>query len=527
MNQQTDLQSPINHKRNLFFGFGIFVLSLLSLFLYFYVTPFGVGLTNDSAAYLGGARSLLSGFGYARIGGDGLPRLITHFPPMYSMVIAATAFLEKTDVFRAAWGINLCCYTINLVLFILLLKQMTRNEWAALLAGICYLSCGPVLQAHVYGLSEALFLTFFLSTLLLLMPRLKSGSTNRFWLFIGFWTGILTLIRYIGAATLLTVWIAALCSVPAIKKKIQASISILIGFFLPVSLWLIRNGIAGENAVNRALSWHWPANNKIQEGLSNLAGFFLPEFGGFVDKYLPFWGVVLGIVLTALLFKTILSCFQSLSEKKETISGIDVIALQVVVYFFSVIFVVTSIDGSTLFDNRIFLPFYLCLSALIIYSASRLFSKKLRGRLAGAFFILIFSALLLEDESDLWRTFHQDGQGFASQSWQESETRNAARVLPEKATLFSNRQTFLWLINDQPSYILPPMFNAANQKERESFEAEKDWMQQEILDRDAYAVVFNYQEMMNDTGDREWLELLLKELPVYGTYADGIIFGIP
>ncbi|NCB09065.1 MAG: hypothetical protein EOM73_12985 [Bacteroidia bacterium] len=216
-----------------------------------------------------------------------------------------------------------------------------------------------------------------------------------------------------------------------------------------------------------------------------------------------------------------------MSEKKETISGIDVIALQVVVYFFSVIFVVTSIDGSTLFDNRIFLPFYLCLSALIIYSASRLFSKKLRGRLAGAFFILIFSALLLEDESDLWRTFHQDGQGFASQSWQESETRNAARVLPEKATLFSNRQTFLWLINDQPSYILPPMFNAANQKERESFEAEKDWMQQEILDRDAYAVVFNYQEMMNDTGDREWLELLLKELPVYGTYADGIIFGIP
>jgi hypothetical protein len=37
---------------------------------------------------------------------------------------------------------------------------------------------------------------------------------------------------------------------------------------------------------------------------------------------------------------------------------------------------------------------------------------------------------------------------------------------------------------------------------------------------------FNYQEMMNDPGYREWLDLLLEDLPIYGEYSDGMNFGI-
>lgn len=525
MNLIKKLHISTSHPQTFLFVIAVFLLCLISVFLYCYATPYGIGLTNDSAAYLGGARSLLTGFGYARIGGDGLPRLITHFPPMYSLFIAAAAFLGKTDVFKSAWGINLFCYAANLVLFVLLLKQMTHHHLPALLAGICYLCCGPILQAHVYGLSEALFLAFFLSTLLFLLSDKKSEFRSAHWLFIGFWIGILTLIRYIGVATLLTALIVVICSIPAIKKKIWASISLLIGFFLPVSLWLIRNGIAGKNAVNRSFSWHWPAADKTEEGLRNLASFFLPEFGGIVEKFLPFWGIILSILLAGLLIWTFRSCIRILSAQKAAESAV-LLSLQAVVYFFSVIFVVICIDGSTLFDNRIFLPFYVCFSTMVIDSASRLFTKKRSLKITGIIIILVFSALLIEDESDLWNTYHQDGQGFASQSWRESETRNGAIALPQTAELFSNRQTFLWLMNNQPTYILPPMFNAANQEERESFEAEKEWMREDILSHKAYAVIFNYQEMMNDPGDRAWLDLLLEDLPIYGEYSDGMIFGI-
>ena len=77
-------------KRGLFLATGI-LLCFIAAFLYFYATPYGVGLTNDSAAYLGGARSISAGLGYARISGDKLPRLITHFPPMYSLVISGVS----------------------------------------------------------------------------------------------------------------------------------------------------------------------------------------------------------------------------------------------------------------------------------------------------------------------------------------------------------------------------------------------------------------------------------------------------
>ena len=36
----------------------------------------------------------------------------------------------------------------------------------------------------------------------------------------------------------------------------------------------------------------------------------------------------------------------------------------------------------------------------------------------------------------------------------------------------------------------------------------------------------NYHEMMEDAGDREWLSLVLKGLPVMRDYKDGVILGI-
>ena len=82
------------------------------------------------------------------------------------------------------------------------------------------------------------------------------------------------------------------------------------------------------------------------------------------------------------------------------------------------------------------------------------------------------------------------------------------------------------LLNDQPCYILPPMFDAASFTERESFDSDKAWMDDEVLSGNAYVVVFNYQDMMEDENDRVWLETVLKGLPVLAEYSDGAIFGL-
>ena len=160
--------------------------------LFLYCTPFGVGLTNDSSAYIGGARSLLAGRGYVRIGGDGLPRAITHFPPFYSIVLAGVSRVTGQDPLIAAKWVNLCCAVLNQALFMTVLLLLTGSGLTAVLGGITFLCAGPVLQGEIYGLSEGLYLTLFLSVFALSIRAAQSRRPG-LWPLIGLLSGAKTL----------------------------------------------------------------------------------------------------------------------------------------------------------------------------------------------------------------------------------------------------------------------------------------------------------------------------------------------
>lgn len=501
------------------------ILCVLAAALFLYSTPFGVGLTNDSSAYIGGARSLLAGRGYVRIGGDGLPRAITHFPPFYSIVLAGVSRVTGQDPLVTAKWVNLCCAVLNQALFMLTLLLLTGSGWGAVLGGVTFLCAGPVLKGQIYGLSEALYLTLFLSVLILSIKSVRKLETW-LWLLIGLLTGTLVLTRYAGfaAAGALTVFI--LCVFPDAKKRIIALLLFLAGLGLPLGAWLLKGGGEEGSAVNRAVSLHLPAADKVGEGIRNIAGFFLPEFGGIVEKLIPFWGIVIAAGLLALLGAVVFFGLRSFFSPSDrlTHSAFFAPALHAAAYMVMLILTVCFIDGSTLFDDRILLPFYVCAMLLIDAFCIRIPGRKLR--ILGWIVMLGFAVLLFEDESDLIKEFHRNGQGLAGEEWRESETRLAALELPEGKLLFSNRQTALALLNDQPSYILPPMFDSASFSERESFELDRQWMDGEVLSGNAFVIVFNYREMLEDDGDREWLGTVLEGLPLLAEYQDGIILGL-
>ncbi len=494
--------------------------------LYLYSTPYGVGLTNDSSAYIGGARSLLAGKGYVRIGGDGLPRAITHFPPFYSIVLAGVSKIIGKDPLDTAETVNLCCSVLNQMLFMTALLVLTGSRMGAVLGGITFLCAGPVLQAHVYGLSEALYLTLFLSAFIL---SVKAAREKRIglWLIIGLLSGLLALTRYAGLAVVGAMAVYILCVLPSVKERIQGIMLYLAGFAVPEAVWLIMENRDGGSAVNRAISLHLPSWDKVEEGIRNFAGFFLPEFSGIVDGFIRPWGVVTVILLTGLLAAVVFFGLRSFfrPSEKAAFSSLFAPALHAETYIVMVILTVCFIDGSTLFDNRILLPFYVCAMLLIDAFLIRFLNRPRLG-LCAVLGMLVFAALLFEDELDLIREFHRNGQGFAGEEWRESETRLAALGIPADKHLFCNRQTALYLLNDQSAYILPPMFDSASYSERETFEQDRQWMMDEVLNGEACVVVFNYQEMMENEGDREWLETVLEGLPEPKEYRDGVIISI-
>ena len=194
------------------------IFCVIAAALFLYTTPFGVGLTNDSAAYIGGARSLMAGQGYVRIGGDGLPRPISHFPPFYSLVLAGASRITGQDPLVTAKWVNLCCAVLNQALFMAAVLVLTGSEAASILGGITFLCAGPVLQGQIYGLSEALYLTLFFAVLILSVYAVRERKTL-LWLAVGLVSAELALTRYAGLAAVGAAAVYLLCALPSAKER--------------------------------------------------------------------------------------------------------------------------------------------------------------------------------------------------------------------------------------------------------------------------------------------------------------------
>jgi len=92
----------------------LLILGATGAVMLFTTTPLGLGLGNDSVAYIAGARSLLAGNGYSRIWlYDQKP--ITHFPPFFSLVLAIIGF-TGIDPLTGANGLVIFLYALNTIL---------------------------------------------------------------------------------------------------------------------------------------------------------------------------------------------------------------------------------------------------------------------------------------------------------------------------------------------------------------------------------------------------------------------------
>src|SRR5687767_6838270 len=65
----------------------------------------GLGLSPDSVVYIGAARSLLAGHGFSLPSESALFSPITHYPPLYSSLLAVTGVVAA-DLLKGAICLN-------------------------------------------------------------------------------------------------------------------------------------------------------------------------------------------------------------------------------------------------------------------------------------------------------------------------------------------------------------------------------------------------------------------------------------
>src|SRR4030067_586560 len=104
----------------------LLAMSLIGMSALWRSTPYGLGLVNDSATYVEGTTSLLAGKGYVRISGGGEIKPITHFPPLFSLLLAGLG-LVGIDLLHGARLLITFLFGMDIVLVGLSIYKISRS----------------------------------------------------------------------------------------------------------------------------------------------------------------------------------------------------------------------------------------------------------------------------------------------------------------------------------------------------------------------------------------------------------------
>lgn len=512
----------------LFIGL-LVVIAAAGILLLRFATPYGLGLVNDSVWYIAGARNLLAGNGYSRFTGDFISVPITNYPPMYSIVLAAIG-ITGLEIIRAARLLNMILIGLNIVLFGWVIRKTTRTRGFMLLGGALFLCSEALLKVYSYALSEPLYLLFNFLVLGLLAYYLV--NPRWYWLAgVGILASMAFLTRYPGVALYATVGLTLVLYRAGWRNWMKAGLLFAV-FSLPGVLgWMVRNALITGNAANRTLVFHPILADKYLEGLTNFWEFLLPDRIVSMEHNSAIWTAAFSLVIVVVVAVIVLISRGNKSESKGRpslrLGGMLVIVfgIQGLLYGLVLVFTLTFLDASPIFEDRILSPFYVSVLILLVTFLGYLWNQPAN---VNKFLAMFLSAVLLfsfgMDGWDAALDLNENGKGFASTQWKASEIIQAAREIPLDVTLFSNRPTALYILADRSAYAMLSPFNTALAEKRPHYDEDVERINQMILDQEAMLVVFDYHLLVEDA-EEKWVLQWTDGLPIYANLGNDVIFG--
>lgn len=476
------------------------LLAGLGTFLVLYATPQGLGLSDDSIAYIAGARSILSGNGYHAIWlASNKP--VTHFPPGFSSILALLG-LSGLDPLRGTRFINSLLFGANTFLLGLLGWRMTKSQVAGILLALLFSFNASLFRVHAAAMSEPLYILLSLVSFLLFDYYFES-QRKRWLILAGCFVGMAYLTRYAGLALLATFLVALILLRETWRSSLSRSL-IFIASVLPwIAAWSIRNKLAADNATNRMLVYHPLTPENIQIGIYNFSEFLVPieawrrALIKAPNLFVVIFSVLALVLLLWVAYKGLKKFIQPVAQPPEILSFTS--ALYIFGYFASIVSSMLLFDASTKFKPRINSPIYVSLLILLVYFIFWLSQKRAvtwRG-LAAAITIFIL-ALSVYDMSLAVAQLRKGGQGYASFVWFDSEAMAFLRDLPQGMGIYSNQPGPVYLYTDRPGYVLPDLVDAVTGLPREGYEEGVAALKQDVLSGNAVLALFKFGSESED-----------------------------
>ncbi len=468
-------------------------LALGAALLALQATPHGLGLGRDSFYYVGGARGMLAGEGFARPTGSGAFIPITHFPPLYSGWLALWARLGFEPLDAARWQAALALAASTFVTFALLRWASGRGLWPVL-GAILLGFAPPMILVHSWALSEPLFLLLLLCGLGSLASYLARES-RRALVAAGLLAGLAYLTRYAGAALIVAGVLAALAQGVRRDSRRRGLKDAILYFAtaLPLPLlWSWRNASLSGMVANRVMGWHWDTLfPRMGLGAESLSQWLLPEA---IPVPLRL-AVLVGVVF--LLGAAVLTAIRPARPRSRKAERKQALVLSTALFIgaYSGILLMTMLllDAATQPDTRILSPLYPA-GLLLGLAGWDLLADRLDMRramkLAGAIGLIAFTLLVAVRGTRKAMTLAQDGQGFASRAWQADPLIGWIQGLPQDVPIYTNELNALYLLAERPAYSLPLKWDSVRGAPRADFAQNMKIMRERLEEQGAVVVLF-------------------------------------
>jgi hypothetical protein len=250
-------------------------LSFIGMTALWRSTPYGLGLVNDSATYVEGATNLLAGKGYVRISGGGEIKPITHFPPLFSILLAGMGFAGM-DLLMGARVLITLLFGVDILLVGLSVYRISHSAGFACLGAILLAVSDLHLGVYSFALSEPLFLTLMLAAFLLL--SLTFDHPHWCWpLLTGLLLSLAYLTRYAGVSLIVTSGLVLVLLKP--PQLLKHAGMLLAGALLPILVWMVYGKAnSGFGTLgNRQFVWHPISFSVLLEAFKNLLTWIAPN----------------------------------------------------------------------------------------------------------------------------------------------------------------------------------------------------------------------------------------------------------
>lgn len=523
------MKSILLNQRRWFLLLALVLIGLAGSRALLLSTPYGLGLINDTAAYVDGANNLIKGLGYVRTAGSGSYKAFTNYPPLFSISLLPLQWFGL-DVFQSGRFLIAALFGMDALLVGLLVYRISHSILFSLMGAVLLAYSDTFLEVYANLLSEPLFITLLLLAFFTFL--LYWEQCRRLWLVItGLVLDIACLTRYVGISAvasfaivlvlLQTNWRYLLTGRPGspfrgliswrrlLSKEasfpLMDSAVFLVSSLLFIMIWMVYTYFVTGSLGNRSVVWHPLDFSVLLEGMKgNLDWLVSRKLAITWPVITSFFHVLSLLLIPGLIVFLIEELGRRFRAGATTFSG-EVesgaafnLAFYIIFYILFLIVSISLFDASTPMNIRILSPALILLIVLfssglawLFRFANRLNATPAWGlRLVVAFICIGVVYSGIKDGSIAINNLRQDGLGFAQRSLAGSKTIQYVRNL-SPVNIFTNKPAVIFLLTGKYSTIIPTEIDPVNNQPSPEFDSEVQTLREDVSTGQAILILFD------------------------------------